>query len=261
VQHFEYRSTNDEDIVMRRFFERLTTLADPIYGKQLINMQKKQLLMRSDGRSTDRFIKDQGLLARQPIEALERLRLSQIEQYQDYNMDPFGYGACPTIDSLREFEQGNRSQTKPRSMYIMFGNAVNLMEFKIEMGLEPSPRDYEKERIVLETIPIDHFLAAIPPEFKDKFWNSLQIPNVLSQLQPHLELPAQLKLDDLSSERNILRWLLLNNSEKLFKHLCDDLFKHHSEDALKMRLNDDTYLISAICSLRDKNDLAPWPNT
>lgn len=241
---------------MRRLFDRLTALTDPVYGKDLLSMQKAQILMRSDGRGTDRFIRDQGLLAREPIEVLERLRLSQIEQYQNYNIDPFGYDVCASIETLREFDLAHRSQTKTQSVYVMFGSAVNLLDFKKEMGLEPNARDYEQGYIVLETIPLEHFLAAIPPDFKDKFWHSIQIPNVLSQLQPHLQLPKQLKLEDISSEKNILRWLLVNNSERLFKHICNEMFKHYSEDALKMHF-DDAYLVSAICSLRDESDLTP----
>jgi hypothetical protein len=232
--------------LVRRFFDKVVNMGNPLCGAQLLAMQESQLLFRSDGRGAARLVVDGGLRARVPTEDILHIRQSRVQEYQDSNLSPFGFGACNNLNHILEFEKANYSLTESQTLHAMFAKAVSLARFKIEAGMELSPRDHENEQIVLETVAINNFLASIPPEYKEKFWAGAMVPNQLCEFAPTLKVPKHVRAEDLSSERFILRWLLRNNCEEMFAKICDEMFRNIKEESLLKRLSNDKHLVADV---------------
>jgi hypothetical protein len=234
--------------VAYRFFDKIADLRDPVRGEQLLAMQEPQIVFRTASRGASRIVQDGGLPARLAAEEIAKIRQSRIEEYQDFNLNPFGYGTCNDIKQLQDFETSNSSCMTNQTIHTMIARVVSLSEFKIKYGLEPSPRDYEGEQIILEKVGLRNFLACVAPEFKLKFWSGGLVPNQLSIVEPELSLPKQLRIDDLCSEQNILRWLLTNNAQDTFERVCHEMYADINRTRLLKRLGGSEVLADAVQS-------------
>lgn len=234
--------------VAYRFFDKIAELRDPVRGEQLLAMQEPQIVFRTASRGAARIVQDGGLPARLAAEEIAKIRQSRIEEYQDFNLNPFGYGTCNDIKQLQDFETNNSSCMTQQTLHTMITRVVSLAEFKIKYGMEPSPRDHEGEQIVLERVDLRNFLACIAPEFKPKFWSGGLVPNQLSVVEPTLRLPKHLRIDDLCSEQNILRWLLTNDAQDAFERVCHEMYTDINRTRLLKRLGGSEVLADAVLS-------------
>jgi hypothetical protein len=208
----------------------LVNLSDPCIGKHLVELQKKTFISRVDGRSPEHFLKQGGLIERISALELKEVRFSRVEKYQKYNENPFAWGACPSILDLAQFVNENQSNTENAWIHKFYGKATSLFLLKYETGIESESFDYEKEHLILETIPFSQFLVSIDPKFQKKFLNGSLVPNKMAELSP--DLPKTVRFTDLQSDTTILLWLIRANSHAPFANLCKIMYSDKSEQKL-----------------------------
>ena len=80
--------------------QHISNLSDPIVGHTMIRLQKPSLLIRVDGRSLNELQKLNGFHPRTDIEQVKYVRSSQVQDYQDHNINPFAWGACSSLKDL-----------------------------------------------------------------------------------------------------------------------------------------------------------------
>lgn len=222
----------------------LFELGDPLVGKKIIKLQQKSLLIRADGRGLGLLHQQNGLLPRIPEKQLEGVRQSQVERYQKFNDAPFAWGACSSLQDLLVFLKHNKSHAENCWIHKFYGKATPLIVLKYEVGIESEGLDKENETMIVEHIPFKQFIASTCPKFRDKFMNGGLVPNAMHDYNPYL--PKSMRISDLLTEKSILTWLMINNSEQAFKEICLSLFQNMTSEALALRFPQEPDLLSAI---------------
>lgn len=217
--------------------ETLINLGDPVVGARLIEGQQNRLLFRVDGRETHEFSQEEGLKARVPFEQVKKIRLSQVESYQQYNTQPFGYGVCTNVKDSISFLDANGYK---RHIHVMVGPAASLLNLKVDAGIETSQYDQENEYMVLQSIRFSQFLVSIHHQYTDKLKQGSLVPNGMHEF--NTSLPKTLRLTDLKDVKSMLIWLLQNNAEREFNSVCQELFENSSEEQLSQLFGKEKFL-------------------
>lgn len=229
---------------VRAVGERLRDWNNPKVGGAIVKLQAPKLLTRVDGRSVHELHSSGGLLSRIEQEALAEIRLAQVHEYQKHNVNPFGWGACTSLRDLQKFMTDNRSHSDVAWVHVMLGHATSLGLLKVETGMEPEDHDDENEHLIVSTVPFQQWLAATCPKYRDKFLDGGLVPNVAAELDP--TLPKSMRMSDFYSEKDAVRWLLTHNADEAFAKLCTHLYEGRSEASLKLSLEDDHDVFSAV---------------
>ncbi|WP_298624295.1 hypothetical protein [uncultured Legionella sp.] len=224
--------------------EKLSNLENPNVGSPLIKLQRPTLLVRVDTRSHIDFHRLNGLVARNTEEEIMSIRFSDVEAYQKYNTNKFAWGACRNMTELEFFLDNNKDHTEGAWIHMFYGDATCLSTLKIDTGISPDGLDSESEQLVLKDLPFKHWLASTCPQYRSKFLDGGMVPNAMVEFNK--DLPRTLRRQDLATERNTLRWLLMNNSEEIFSDLCQHLYTGMSSEGLDRRFEHDTAIVDAI---------------
>ncbi|RUR20694.1 hypothetical protein ELY21_01015 [Legionella sp. km535] len=222
----------------------LNNLGNPRVGRPLVKLQQPKLLFRVDGRSHAMLHNQGGLIARATKDELMALRFSDVEQYQKFNENPFGWGACSSLKHLEQFIKDNRTHTIQSWIHIFYGSATCLGMLKIDTGIEADSLDIEHEQLVLEHQPLEQWLASTCPTYQSKFLDGRMVPNLMVEFNE--DLPKTMRKTDFISERNILNWLLVNGSEETFAAFCQHLYTDMSSERLASRVEGDERIIGAV---------------
>lgn len=233
-------------------FNRFTTSAkltlknfnDPIIGKKIIELQRPTFLIRADGRSLTELKKLDGFQPRVHPNRIENARHSCIQRYQQYNEDPFAYGACQSIKDLTVFISENSSHVNNAWIHKFYGLSTSLGYLKVETGIEIEAHDRENEEIFIEHIPFKQFIASTSPEYRQKFLDNKLVPNAMKAFRD--ELPKEMKMEDLFTEETVLLWLLRNDCEVVFSEICEALYANAPKNELQFRLNNNVSLIDTV---------------
>ncbi|WP_131778434.1 hypothetical protein [Legionella bozemanae] len=224
----------------RRFLE----MGDPVIGNEIIKLQKTSLLVRVDGRAPDIFHQQGGILPRVPKTQLLNVRHSTVCEYQRFNKDPFGWGACTSLKDLMVFIDKNKSQAQNAWIHKFYGKSTSLMMLKYKTGIESEGHDNENEELIVEHIPFSQFIASTCPKYREKFMSGGLVPNVMHDYNP--ELPKSMRMSDLLTEKDVLTWLLINNAEQTFVALCKTVYADMPKDMLERFFQHEPQILSAI---------------
>ncbi|HHF7367727.1 TPA: hypothetical protein ACPSKY_002868 [Legionella bozemanae] len=224
----------------RRFLE----MSDPVIGNEIIKLQKTSLLVRVDGRAPDIFHQQGGILPRVPKTQLLNVRHSTVCEYQRFNKDPFGWGACTSLKDLMVFIDKNKSQAQNAWIHKFYGKSTSLMMLKYKTGIESEGHDNENEELIVEHIPFSQFIASTCPKYREKFMSGGLVPNVMHDYNP--ELPKSMRMSDLLTEKDVLTWLLINNAEQTFVALCKTVYADMPKDMLERFFQHEPQILSAI---------------
>lgn len=222
-------------------------MSDPVVGNEIIKLQKASLLVRVDGRALDFFHQQNGLPPRVPISQLLHVRHSTVCEYQRFNKDPFGWGACTSLKNLMVFMDKNKSQAQDSWIHKFYGKSTSLMMLKYKTGIESEGHDNEHEELIVEHIPFSQFIASTCPKYREKFMSGGLVPNVMHDYNP--DLPKSMRISDLLTEKDVLTWLLINNAEQTFVELCKTVYADMPEEMLGRFFLQDQKILSAINSV------------
>ncbi|AWN75220.1 hypothetical protein [Legionella anisa] len=232
--------------------ERLFNASNPKVGKDMCKLEKPGLFMRVDGRKPSIFHQEGGLKPRTNKELLFNLTFDDVINYQRFNQNPFGWGACRTFLELAKFITNNKSHTDSKWIIVFYGTGTSLLDLKFKTGIESDGYDIEVEQLVFNHVPFANFLVATCPKFREKFMDDLLVPNLMHEFNP--SLPKNVKKSDLSSAKQLLSWLLRHNSEEAFISVCAHLYRGKSEETLNVMLEGDTKLVKAVQSALEKSE-------
>lgn len=224
--------------------KHVVNICDPKVGPAVWRLQSSKLLIRVDGRSLKDLYTSGGFKARVSKQNVLDLRHTDIEQYQRYNINPFGYGACTSFPHLQKFISGNKSHTDTAWIHTFYGEATSLNLLKLDQGLELAPEDHEEEHMVVKDVPFEQILASTCPAYREKFLDGKLVPNAMRDFNDLL--PKSMRHSDLNSDAHILTWLLANNAEEIFAGVCQTLYPGKSEDMLMRMFDGDKRLVSAV---------------
>lgn len=227
-------------------------LVDPCISDTLFKIQRAQVLTRADGRTIRQLVEQGGLLQRVSYEDLLTVSHWRVEQYQQFNAAPFGYGACTSMEDLLPFINGN-SQTNDATIYKFYGRAVSLSELKLRAGMETHGHDDECEYIVTETIPLEQFLGATCPKYRDKLLLDLEVPNLMHEFNP--QLPKTMRMSDFNSPGKVLSWLLMNESEKVFEEVCTYMYADLPEEVMERQLQGNSAVMERVRLILSRSQL------
>lgn len=233
------------------FFKSISEICNPRIGDKILKLQKPSLLIRIDGRSPDSLHIQDGFQPRVSGERLKSVTASDVEDYQKFNANPFGWGACQSLKEIMTFMQKNKSQTDQGWLYKFFGKATPLLILKQEVGADSHGHDDEKEVIITEHIPLKNFIASIAPEDREMFMDGREIPNAMYSYNS--SLPESLSKQDLLTQQDILAWLLRHDAEESFTDLCQTVFSDMPQDILEYLFQENPGVVSAITSALEKN--------
>ncbi|KTD76331.1 hypothetical protein [Legionella waltersii] len=243
-------STNNKGFgIKEKFFkmtEQLMFASNPKIGKQVLKLETRGIFIRVDGREPLIFQQDGGLKPRANKEQILNLTFDDIINYQRFNQNPFGWGACRSFLELAKFIANNQSHADSRWIIAFYGSGTSLLDLKFHTGIESDGYDMEAEQLVFNHVPFTHFLVASCPNFRPKFMDDLLVPNLMHDFNP--SLPKTVRKSDLCSDKQLLSWLLKHNCEEAFTSVCAHLYRDKSEFTLKMMLEGGTYLVEAVQS-------------
>lgn len=224
--------------------EQLFHASNPKVGKDMFQLEVHGLFFRVDGRKPSIFHQEGGLKPRVDKERLFNLTFDDIINYQHFNQNPFGWGACRTFLELAKFIANNKSHADSKWIVVFYGTGTSLLNLKLKTGIESDVYDFEDEQLVFNHIPFGNFLVATCPKFREKFMEDLLVPNLMHEFNS--SLPKTVRKSDLSSSKQLLSWLLKHNSEEVFISVCAHLFQGKSEATLNAMLEGDKLLIKAV---------------
>jgi hypothetical protein len=226
--------------------EQLVFASNPKVGKQVLKLETPGIFLRVDGREPLIFQQEGGLKPRVNNEQIVNLTFDDIINYQRFNQNPFGWGACRSFLELANFIANNKSHTDSKWIIAFYGSGTSLLDLKFHTGIESDGFDIEAEQLVFNHVPFDNFLVATCPNFRVKLMDGLLVPNLMHDFNP--SLPKTLRKSDLSSGKQLLSWLLRHNCEEAFTSVCAHLYRDKPESTLKIMLEGDTYLVGAVHS-------------
>ncbi|KTD42892.1 hypothetical protein [Legionella parisiensis] len=216
-------------------------MGNPAVGNEIIKLQKTSILVRLDGRAPSIFHQQGGILPRIPRSELLNVRHSTVCEYQRFNKDPFGWGACASLKDLMVFIDKNKSQAQYSWIHKFYGKSTSLMMLKYKTGIESEGHDNENEEIIVEHIPFSQFIASTCPKYREKFMSGGLVPNFMHDY--NADLPKTMRISDLLTEKDVLTWLMINNAEKTFVELCKTVYADMPEEKLgRLFLRDQTIL-------------------
>lgn len=188
-------------------------------------------VFRIDNRSPERLLIDKGLPARVSQEHMRYLSRECVGHYDHYNISPFGYGTCETVEHLdKEFIKPNLFHFQHAHVYCFIGHGFFINEFKKHI-VQANERDYEGEFLVTHKVALKDFLIAIAPEYREKLKSNAMVPNDGIKLNP--ELPPKLRLNNLESPSATLEWLLDNDAKKTAIHYAKNIYLGKSEEYIE----------------------------
>lgn len=237
-----------------RFFQKalhqvtqsLEDMVNPKVGSQLLALTKPTYAVRFAGRSPELLIQHGGFAARRHPDKVKEVRREEIDNYQELNIEPFGIGACASLNDLvHGFAEGNSGVISERTLYGMFTRAAPMSLVRLDIMGEASSKDFEKEHLILHGVPLDSFLLASSPKYRKEFNAGLRVPNELALCAPELDLPKSFNRHDALDLASAFSWLLDHNSEKAAKKLCAYMFRDSSLEDIKRHFEGDRRLVSA----------------
>lgn len=232
--------------------QRMLQFSNPSIGQNILRLEAPGIFLRVDGRAPSVFHQEGGLRPRVNRERIVEITFQDVIQYQRYNQNPFGWGACKSFDELNQFIANNKTHSASKWIFVFLGNATSLIDLKLDTGIEGDSYDLEAEHLVINHIPFENMLAATCPAYRDKFMEGLLVPNLMHDFHP--SLPKVLRKDDLSSCKHLLTWLMKHDAEEVFGLACSHLYQGKSEDTLIRMLDGDKTLIKAIKNALQKEE-------
>lgn len=194
-------------------------------------IERREHVMRIDNRTPERLVIDHGLPARISHELMRKLYRKCVDNHQNYNINPFGYGTYLTYQKLeKEYIRPNASHFEKAHVYSFIGKGFSIPEYCGEIG-ESGDQDYEGEFLITYKVILADFLTAVGAEHRDKFNKGLLVPNDGVILNP--ELPNKVRLSDLKTPSTTLAWLLQHNAQKTAKRYAKLMFEGKSEQFLE----------------------------
>jgi hypothetical protein len=226
--------------------QRAESIFNPHIGEHLVRHQRPGYLVHLSAHSVQ-TIHERGFPARVSPQELLQVSRQRLEDYQSYNSNKFGMGACSSYPELAEgFIAGNPSLAKERVLYGFYAPSLNIGEFRAHHLGESNERDYEREHLVLEDVPSDAILVATGPEYRKKFEDGLLVPNEIAEFDTRL--PKSFRIRDVENLPSILTWLLAHNSIESACALCQSVFVESSEQSIRFHLKDEKPLIDFVNS-------------
>ncbi|ANH11556.1 TPA: hypothetical protein ACIZB4_000567 [Legionella pneumophila] len=222
----------------------VSNLSNPLVGSKIKELQTKKILVRADGRSLDHLYKLGGLPQRVESEDLEKVRITDVEKYQKFNVNPFGWGACASAEDLRKFLENYSELTKQAWVHKFYGSSTSLLTLKSEVGISCGDHDEEKEELIVDSVSFEQIIASTCPKYREKYLDGGLVPNAMKDFKP--KVPHTMRLGDFSSEKSTLEWLLINDCEEEFAKLCKEIYGDTPLKILLMRFEGDKYLADAV---------------
>lgn len=211
---------------LKGFREAAKNLRNPKVYEFILNSQHPRLCVRADERSLDDLLKSDGFPARASAEQLAEVRAEQVEQYQQFNEAPFGYGVFAgtnNLANLARFLANNGGQN--HWLHSFVAPVSNLSDIKRLANLsnpDATAHDDENESIVIRPVPVASIAASIAPQHQKLFLANAAVPN---QVHNHNQnVPSTVKIENLASEEAFLRWQLGHGCILSFGMACDRLF-------------------------------------
>ncbi|APF01917.1 TPA: Dot/Icm T4SS effector Ceg3 [Legionella pneumophila] len=238
-----------------KFESSISNLGDPLVGFKIKELQTKKILVRADGRSLDHLHKLGGLPQRVESEKLEKVRVTDVERYQKFNLNPFGWGACASTEDLRKFLETYPELTKQAWVHKFYGSSTSLLTLKSEVGIGCGEHDGEKEELVVDSVSFEQIIASTCPKYREKYLDGGVVPNAMKDFNP--KVPETMKLGDFSSEKSTLEWLLINDCEEEFAKLCKEVYGDTPLKILLMRFEGDKYLADAVTYYAKESSSSP----
>ncbi|MCX7116885.1 MAG: hypothetical protein NTW94_03085 [Legionellales bacterium] len=233
-----------------RLVDRAEDIINPCVGDSFQKLTRNVYALRLDGRLPSEIAATKGFVARISPDDVRTLRRDRIEHYQSSNEQPFALGCCALCSDLFQgYVEGNPAAANKRTLFGLVTPAVSLLELRVEALHETGTRDYEKEFMVTERVPIKHFLFANSPPYRAALISGADVSNEISHLNSTFDLPKQFNLKDIEDIGSILRWLLAHNAENAARFVSSFLFSPSlSRDCLSHHLGGDKLLVGIIQS-------------
>ncbi len=218
----------------RRMLGRFFSSRGGVYH-HIRRIERNEQVFRADNRSPERLVIDRGLPLRVKPERVRELTRDCIDNYQNFNLNPFGYGACLTFEKLyKNFILPNATHLSQAHIYNFVAKGFSISEYRLEVG-ESGDRDYEDEFLVYK-VDSEDILVAVPPDYREKFLSNALVPNEAILLNP--KLPKKVRLSDLESPAATLQWLLKEGATKSASRYAKHMFSGKSEHYLERALAD-----------------------
>lgn len=143
---------------------------------------------------------------------------------------PLGFGSNLTLEHLYNGFLNFHPECKERTLFGLYGNALNLIQLKALIGEEydktgdqtESMFNNEYEFIFHEKVPFNQFLFATSFQHRDSFDKGLRVPNELFKFNP--TLPKVLTKNDIKDLNSTLGWLLEHNAKEPLHDMVAQIF-------------------------------------
>ncbi|RMX15798.1 hypothetical protein EAS68_11865 [Legionella jordanis] len=192
--------------------QTMTKASNPVVGVHIHKVKFPKVLWRIDGRCAQETSKV-GFEALCSKEEVESITLDRLNNYQSFNLQRFGIGACESLKDLNKgYVEGNPGLASKRSIYGFYSKAFHLSQLRLVANTEGNERDYENEFIVVDAVNPKNFIFSTGPKYRDKLLNGLLVPNEMALFNS--SLPKTLRLEDIQSVQTLLPWLVKNNAEE-----------------------------------------------
>jgi hypothetical protein len=227
---------------------------DPLISRGLSSVTRPSLLFRMDSRTPSHLHQANGFEEVLSVEEIHQtVRRSRLEAYQNANESPFALGACANFDDLDQgYIDGNKHLAKSRHLFVFFNHSASLGLLKIQTGmdLESGRFDFENEELVLGHVDLSRLLVATGPQYRDDFDDGLTVPNEMAYFNEHV--PQTVSKDDISSEENLISWLLNNDCITQAAHLCKTIYHDANHDRLSYLFREKPSMIDRVTQLLEK---------
>ena len=205
--------------------KRFGSQGHKIIGSKMISDLKPNISFRFDGRSPEAIYALNGLPARLKTEECSRITEASLKNYLEFNEEPIGLGTCESIYDLENgYGEGYNTEAKEHTLYGFYARSISANYAMFAFCNETNPRDYEKEHIVLDSVPSTSILFATTKTYRDELHAGLQVPNEMALYNP--ELPPYFYKKDIENLASILHWLISNDSESVAKNLVIFMCSH-----------------------------------
>lgn len=235
--------------VIHHFFKAI----DPPIGKFLLQHQMNHYVLRMDGRTPDTLHLQDGLPAILNHEKILQITQSRLQQVQEYHLGRLGLGATSSYSHLYQESAEHAKAHANQCIYGLYAPVVHLPSVNQTLFGESAEKGYEKEYLILESIPLSHILFATTPKYRADFEQGLRVPNEMATY--HVRLPHDLTKSEVNDFSSTLRWLLNHGAESIALKLCKFLSKDKPSSYLSLELEKDETLMKEVQKLLSMQDL------